>query len=312
MFRASKGATTTMRDWLLVLRLHIVMIAVMGTLVFGWLLTDRYAWAVALVVGLDWLLVNLLNRASDVPEDLVNGIPATERIAARRWLVFVTFGVVFGGSLAVTHLWQPALTGWRVFMQATGLIYSFRLIPTPRGRVRLKDVYFLKNFMSALGFITTCFFYPLATNGYLPVIGWPAALALMLYFVPFELSYEILYDLRDVEGDRAQAVPTYPVRHGVATTHRIIRGLLLGSIALCVTMFLAGVLGVRELLMAFGPAIQFFALQPILRRGPDTRDCVRITNLGWGLLGLYLLCTAWWIHAGLPENLFLWKLVTSA
>jgi hypothetical protein len=64
--------------------------------------------------------------------------------------------------------------------------------------------------------------------------------------------------------------------------------------------------------MAFGPAIQFFAIRPMLRRGPSVGDCIRLTNLGWGMLALYLVCTALWIHAGLPANIFLWKSVASA
>jgi 4-hydroxybenzoate polyprenyltransferase len=301
-----------MKDTLLLLRIHIVLIAVMGTMVFGWLITDRYLYGVALVVGLDWLLINLMNRLSDIPEDLANRIPATEKIQNRRHAIIAVFAVVFAGSLLFTWFWRPELTGWRLFMQATGMVYNFRLLPMPGGRRRLKEVYFFKNFMSALGFVTTCFFYPLATIGYQPLIGWVAVLALIFYFMPFELTYEILYDLRDVEGDRAIHVPTYPVVHGTAITHRIIHGLLLGSVGLLGAAFLAGAIGVRELLMAQGPVIHYLVMRPMLRRGPDTSDCIRITNLGWGLLALYLLCTALWIASGLPANIFLWKSVVSA
>jgi 4-hydroxybenzoate polyprenyltransferase len=301
-----------MRNLLVILRLHIVMIAVCGALTFGWLLTGRYLWGVTAVVGLDWLLVNLLNRVSDLREDLANHIPGARTVARRPEAFAAAFVVVFGASLVTTHRLLPELTGWRLFMQATGVVYSFRLIPTPRGWKRLKEVYFFKNFMSALGFITTCFCYPLATSGGGPLAGWGVAAALMLYFAPFELTYEILYDLRDVEGDRALGVPTYPVVHGEATTRRIIDGLLVGSIAWLILAFLVGLVGVRELLMAFGPAIQFFAIRPMLRRGPSVGDCIRLTNLGWGMLALYLVCTALWIHAGLPANIFLWKSVASA
>lgn len=301
-----------MKDALLLLRIHIVLIAVMGTLVFGWLITDTYLVGVALVVGLDWLLINLMNRLSDIREDLANRIPATEKIQDRHRAIVAIFIVVFGGSLLCTWFWRPELTGWRLFMQATGMVYNFRIIPFTGGPRRLKEVYFFKNLMSALGFVTTCFFYPLATAGYRPLIGWAAVAALILYFVPFELTYEILYDLRDVAGDRATGVPTYPVVHGTAVTHRIIRGLLIGSVGLLGAAFAAGLVGVRELLMALGPTIQYFTLRPLLRRGPNTDDCIRVTNLGWGMLALYLVCTALWIAAGLPANVFLWKSVINA
>ncbi len=294
-----------MKNLLIILRLHIAMIAVMGALVFGWLMTGRLPVAVALIVGFDWLLVNLLNRVSDVREDLANRIPAAETAQTGRRTIVTAFVFLFGGSLALTQLWLPELTPWRLLMQATGIVYSFRVVPTPRGRVRLKDVYFLKNLMSALGFVTTCFLYPLSTVGWRPVCGWPAVAALMLYFAPFELTYEILYDLRDIEGDRAAGVPTYPVRHGPAVTRRIVQALLGVSIALLAAAFFLRVVGVRELLMAFGPAIQFFALRPLLRRQPTAADCIHVTHLGWAMLALYLISTALWIHAGLPKNLYL-------
>ena len=41
----------------------------------------------------------------------------------------------------------------------------------------------------------------------------------------FELSYEVLYDLRDVDGDRAAGVRTYPVVHGLAVGWNVARGL---------------------------------------------------------------------------------------
>lgn len=286
------------------LRLHIILIGVMGALVFGWLLTGRYVVAAALLCGVDWLLVNLLNRVSDQKEDLINRIPGTEKLAGARWPVAV-YVVVFAASMAATVAWWPALIGWRLFMQATGFVYNFRLIPTPRGRIRLKEVYFLKNFMSALGFVTTCFFYPLAVTGYAPGLGWAAVAALAVYFVPFELTYEIFYDLRDAEGDRALGIPTYPVMHGEATTHRIIRGLLLGSGGVLTASFLLGLVGARELLLVGGPVVQYAVMRPMLRRGPTVDDCVLLTNLGWGLLAFFLLGTWAWVQLGLPVNILL-------
>lgn len=303
-----------MRDVILLLRIHITLIGLMGTMVFGWLLTDEYLWGVALLVGLDWLLVNLMNRISDIDEDTINRIPGTARAARGRKTIIAGYLALFGASLAVTVMWLPALTGWRLFMQATGMVYNFPLLPTPKGRRRLKEVYFLKNLMSGLGFVTTCFFYPLAATGYrLPTdLGWPAVGALIAFFLPFELTFEIIYDLRDVEGDRRRGVPTYPVVHGIRTTHRIIQALLLGSVILLTVSFFCRFVGARELLLAGGPLIQLLAARPMLRRGPSIEDCIRLTNLGWGLLAFFLVGTAVWRYLGLPANIFWLKSVISA
>ncbi|HPQ70442.1 MAG TPA: UbiA family prenyltransferase [bacterium] len=294
-----------MKELFSILRIHIVSIAVGGALVFGWLLTGRYLWWIALIGGFDWLLINLANRVSDLREDLANAIPGSERIARRKTGTMIAWAALLAGSLAITVPLFPELTGWRLFMQAVGLVYSFRIIPHPGGRRRLKNVYLLKNLLSGLGFVTSCFLYPLAHAGFAAQIAWPGIVALMLYFVPFEQSYEILYDLRDLDGDRRAGVPTYPLVHGVATTHTIIHALLLASLAIVLLGFVLGFYGVKETLMGFGPVLQFFLLRPILRRGPTTADCIVVTFLGTAMLLAYLACTALWLAAGLPENIYL-------
>jgi len=297
--------TGTVRDLLLMLRLHIVMIAIFGALVFGWLITGRYLWAMCLWAGLDWLLVNLMNRISDIPEDMVNDIPATRRVMRFRKILPAIYVALLLGSFAFSIKYYPALTGWRMIMQAMGLLYNFRIVPVRRGWTRLKEIYFCKNFMSALGFIVTGFCYPLALVHWHPLMNSAGVVVLILYFIPFELSYEILYDLRDIEGDRALGVPTYPVVHGVQTTRRIIQILLVSSIAIQGLSFVAGFIGIRELLMAAGPLLQYFIYRPLLRRTPAVEDCIRVTNYGVAMLIVYLLSTYGWIAAGLPENIFL-------
>ena len=293
-----------MKDLFSILRIHIVLIGIFGAMVFGWLLTDRYLWWVALIGGVDWLLINLANRVSDLREDRRNAIPGSERIAADPTRYLTVFFILLIGSFAVTALLFPELTGWRLFMQFVGFIYNFRVIPWPGGPRRLKDIYLLKNLMSALGFVTTCFGYTLAYTGYQPLIGWTGTIALILFFIPFELTYEILYDLRDVEGDRAQGVPTYPVAHGEAVTQKIINTLLPLSVAVLVVSFFLGFLGVKEILIGAGPIIQFFLFRPMLRRGPTTGDCIFATNFGVALLVVYLAVTRLWLDVGLPENIY--------
>lgn len=294
-----------MKDLFSILRIHIVSIAVGGALVFGWLLTDRYLWWIALIGGFDWLLINLANRVSDLQEDLVNDIPGSERVAKTKTQTMILWAVLLAASLAITIPLFPELTGWRLFMQFVGVIYSFRVIPFPGGRRRLKNVYLLKNLMSGLGFITSCFVYPLAHVGFAVQIAWPGIVALMLYFILFEQTFEILYDLRDLDGDRQAGVPTYPLVHGVAATHKIIYALLAISLGIILTGLALGLYGVKETLMALGPVLQFFLLRPILRRGPTTRDCIVVTFLGTAMLLAYLACTALWIAAGLPANIYL-------
>jgi 4-hydroxybenzoate polyprenyltransferase len=292
-------------DALAIARYHIVLVAMAACVTFGWIFTGRYAWLLAVVVGVDWFLINLVNRITDIDEDLANGIPGTERVAKQKTALVAGAALLLVGSFVATHLVWPALTPLRVAVQAIGFAYNFRLVPTPKGLRRFKEIYFFKNFMSAVLFVLTCFAYPLAAIDAPRLVPMTTVIFLAAFFVPFELTYEILYDLRDLEGDRAEGIPTYPVVHGAVVARRIIDGLLVLAVAILAAGFVARVLGVRELLMLAAPVLQFVFYRPRYRRGLTTKDCVQLTHLGTTMLLFFLLGTAIWLRAGLPANVML-------
>ncbi len=302
---APQPSSSPLGDLLAVFRYHIVIIAMVAALTFGWLITGQRFFALTLIVGLDWFLINLMNRVTDLEEDRRNGIQGVELVAARgRTMTVLSYGLMFG-SFAGTHFVWPELTGWRVLVQVIGLGYNYNIVPTLSGMKRFKEIYFLKNFMSAMLFVLTCFVYPLTIAEGSWLLSMNAVICLALFFVPFELTYEILYDLRDLEGDRAEGVPTYPVIHGAHRARQIIDALLF---LCCVPMVVAlamGWIGVREGLMLAAPIIQLVFYRPRYRRGLTPSDCILLTHLGSGLLVFYLISIQVWIAAGLPENIFL-------
>src|SRR4051812_45297058 len=127
-------------------RLHIVAIAALGTFTFGWLFTGRHPWFLAAITALDWFLVNLLNRAVDLPEDRANGILGTDLVAAHRRVILGSGFAALLGSLALVHAVVPAITPLRLAYHALGLAYNWRLLP---GKRRIKELYFWKNTASA-------------------------------------------------------------------------------------------------------------------------------------------------------------------
>lgn len=298
-----------MKEALSALRFHIVAIAATATLVFGVLLRDRVYVGLALVCGLDWCIVNLLNRATDVEEDRLNGITATELVARHAGLVVRACVVVLVVSLGVAFfVVPPALALVRVLFHVLGLGYSFRYVPALRARadgrrfVRFKDLYAAKNGVSAFMFVLSVFFYPLLAEGPPRVMAAPAIAVMIAFFFLFEQSFEVLYDLRDIEGDRAVGVPTYPVVHGVERGGAIVVGLCVVPVAILVAGKLARTIGARELLMAAAP----IAMLAFLRvRGPSKvsrADCIGVTYAGAALLVVYLVGTTLWARAGLPAD----------
>jgi 4-hydroxybenzoate polyprenyltransferase len=273
-------------------RLHIVAIAALGTFTFGWLFTGSHPWALAAVCALDWFLVNLLNRVVDIPEDRANQIVGTDFVARhRRALVVLGFGML-AASFVATAILLPALTPLRVGYHALGLAYNWPLLP---GRRRIKQLYFWKNTASAMGFMLTVFGYPLAVAGWgrvdLSTVLWSAA-----FFFPFELSYEVIYDLRDAPGDRAAGVRTYPVVHGERGAVLVIDALLALSITALLVGWATGGLPWRIFVMIAAPVMQLVLYKRFVRRGVTSADCIGLTWLGAGLLVVYHL----WSAAGLP------------
>ena len=293
-----------MNDLASALRLHIVAIAVCATVTFGYLFMGAYPVGLALLCGLDWCIVNLLNRATDVDEDRLNGIAATEFVASHARALVAGCLFTLAASLAWGFVALPtSLAIVRVVFHAMGLGYSFRLVPTPKGMRRFKDLYLLKNSMSAVMFVLSVGLYPLLGVQHARVMSLPGVAAVVAFFFLFEHTFEVLYDLRDVDGDRAVGVPTYPVVHGPKTSAAIIYALCAASVAVLVLARLAHAVTSRELLMAAAPMAQAAFLY---RRGPDgiTRaDCINVTYGGAGLLLFFLLGTSLWQRAGLPMDL---------
>jgi len=281
-------------------RLHIVAIAALGTFTFGWLFTGRYPFFLAAVCALDWFVVNLLNRVVDLPEDRANRIVGTGFVDRHRRLLSVLGFALLGGSLAGVHFVAPELIWLRVGYHSLGLAYNWPLLP---GRRRIKQLYFFKNTASAVGFMLTVFGYPLASAGWgtdpgalAPGISWATIAVSGVFFFLFELSYEVLYDLRDAPGDAASGVRTYPVVHGSRAAVRIVEALIASSVLVLVGGYALGVVPWRIVVMVLAPLLQLTLARRALRRGITSADCVGITWLGAGLLLAYHV----WVVAGLP------------
>jgi len=276
-------------------RFHIVSIAFLGTFTFGWLFTGRYLGVLAGICAVDWFVVNLLNRVVDVPEDRENGIRGTDFVARRRGPILVLGGGVLAASLVLNHLWEPALTPFRVAYHALGMAYNWRLLP---GKRRIKELYFFKNAASALGFLITVFAYPLAIHhgAYPPGVSTGTLVFVVAFFFLFELSYEAIYDLRDVAGDSTAGVRTYAVVHGTRGAVTIIDVMLVSAVLVLTVGYAVGAVPWRIYVMAFAPICQFFVYKRALHRGITSRDCIALTWLGASLLAVYHL----WVVLDLP------------
>lgn len=275
-------------------RLHIVAIASLAALVFGWIFDGAFHPLPALLVGLDWFILNLWNRLADVAEDLRNGVPGAGFAARHPWSVGLGCAAAFGLSLALCRGLGGALVALRILFQLGGFAYSFRILP---GRTRLKDLFFVKNLSSGLLFLVTDLGYPLALRlGGAPRVPWLEVAALAAFFLPFELSYELIYDLRDVEGDRAEGIRTVPVARGERSTRRLIAALLALSAVPLGLGYAAGILPFACVAMIAAPIQQALLLRFPLRTKVSAAWAVRATYLGAAQLASFVA----WVSLGLP------------
>lgn len=296
--------------WLSVARPHILAIVFASTVTYGWIFTGRHSWGllvVALLAVWDWFIVNFMNKATDVEEDLANGIAGASLIRAHKGLVErVGLGMMAAGLVA--GLWLvPAILPFRIAFTLIGLGYNYRFVPAPvrgpdgrwkLGLSRFKELYFFKNFGSSVLFTLSVFLYPLFGLGAQDDYPLAKLLLAILFFIPLELTYEIIYDLRDLDGDRALGVPTYPVVHGPGTAKRIIYGLLAFSALVPLAGALSGLLRLREWVVVAGVLQQLLLVRHFAggERLPTAREAILITWIGAAQLVSYNL----WIAVGLP------------
>jgi len=272
----------------------------MGAFTFGWLFTGNHPFLIAAVCTLDWYIVNLINRVVDIKEDAAVGIAHTGYVRRnRKRILNSTVGILLVSFVAVFFL-KPAITPLRIAGHILGAYYNWPLLP---GKRRLKQIYFLKNIASGIGFLLTVFGYPLVDaywgmgrHGLPPGIRWITVAFSVVFFFLFIQSYELIYDLRDVPGDTVAGIPTYAVVHGERMSIYIVNGLILSSIMVLVTGYILSVVPWRIFIMVAAPCVQLILFNRASYRGISAGDCIRMTWIGVGLLFLYHV----WVAAKLP------------
>jgi 4-hydroxybenzoate polyprenyltransferase len=279
-------------------RLHIVAIGALGTLTWGFALTGRLLPLLAVLSACDWFVVNLLNRVVDLDEDLHNGITGANVVARNRWRTVAVGVTVLVFSLLASAAWAPQTLWPRLAFHVLGVLYNWRLLPLPGGRRRIKELAFWKNLASATGFLLTCFAGPLLTAPLAPDVDATAVIVAGAFFLFFELSYEVLYDLRDVEGDRLVGVKTWPVLLGPRGGAAIAVAQMLAATGIAVIGFVAGALPWHITIMGAAPLVQLAVVGPRLPDRVNSSLCIGVTWLGAGLLVAYLV----WEALGLPGS----------
>nr|WP_240910784.1 UbiA family prenyltransferase [Thermococcus sp. MAR1] len=162
-----------------------------------------------------------INKLTDIKEDEVNN---PERVGyVKRVAKALKYAVVLSLVLAVllSALTSPLAVLVVLFPIVAGALYSIRLFP---GYPRLKDITGVKNLIIAVTWANGTAFLP-----YLVASGVALQKVALIYYFFFmkSLINTILFDVRDIEGDRINGIQTIPVKLGLENSRALL--LLLNS-----------------------------------------------------------------------------------
>lgn len=194
--------------------------AVMVAVLYVSFLLQNIVSSALLLVATFFLTISVysLNKVTDLEEDLVN-LPDRARFVKknRDYLLFASLESI---NIAVILVFfaNPYAIPVILFPFYVGLFYS-----TGMRRLRIKDALLLKNIMVALAATTAAVLLPLAVHTTIPFI-----VLLVGYFIFLKCFINtVLFDVRDIEGDRKAGVLTIPISLGTKKTRNAL--LLLNS-----------------------------------------------------------------------------------
>lgn len=201
-------------------RVHVVICSLAATWSWARAIGQAILAEDLLVVPITMATIYGWNRVTDTREDSVNEGAHALRPAAGKGGVSAYYFLGSVAALAVGALRGNALALFHLFLvQALGFAYSGSVC-IARGATRLKELFLIKNLTSCLGWSVLTIVYPtLHAGGRMEPVHW-CAFGVMFLTV---LTVEIVWDIRDREGDRAAGIPTLPVLFGIGTSLRSVR-----------------------------------------------------------------------------------------
>jgi len=170
--------------------------------------------------SIDYLIITLAvacicqwNRLTDVKEDALN-CPDDLKDAQTKSGAIKVFCYA-GGTIAIllALFTEPSwkLAGLVAFGAAVGFFYNTPLLPS-RPNLRLKNLFIIKNLSSGAGWSLGLLVFPM-----LRAHTQPDGLFLtaFVYMFAMVMTYEIMWDIRDVDGDTRAGIRTLPVVLGI-------------------------------------------------------------------------------------------------
>ncbi|HDN50887.1 MAG TPA: prenyltransferase [Thermoplasmatales archaeon] len=184
------------------------------------------------------LSIYTFNKKTDVEEDRIN-TPERLKISTSSLLIPVAalsyiFSLVLGG------IQNPHFVVVLMVPLFSGLLYSTKV-----GNVRVKDIFFIKNLVIA----TSCSI--IATMPFFYHMNYEYFLFIFTFFFIKLLINTVIFDIRDVEGDRTINIKTVPVKIGVKHTKMFLYSLNTCILGIVLAGIHAGLFGMYYPVLLF-------------------------------------------------------------
>lgn len=171
---------------------------------------------VCLAVFLFAFAIYTLDKVADMDKDAANLPERLNFLKGRKNLATGYAFTAYSLAIAIVLLNMPLALPILIFPLAVNLIYGSKPISS---LPRLKDLPFIKNFIVAITWALGTALLPAMHSNYVSVI----TMACVFYFMLIKTFIDtVLYDIRDVKGDRESGVKTIPVLIGPRKTIAIL------------------------------------------------------------------------------------------
>jgi 4-hydroxybenzoate polyprenyltransferase len=152
-----------------------------------------------------------INKLTDIKEDAINFPQRLDFLKGRARLILVYSLIAYALSMLLVFLEKPMAIPVIFIPLLANALYSSRLIP---GLPRLKDIPVMKNLVVAFSWALVCVLIPAVYSEILDT-----NVLLIIYFMFLKsLINTVLYDVRDVAGDRENGIVTIPIMLGPKNT----------------------------------------------------------------------------------------------
>lgn len=157
-----------------------------------------------------WSFIYIFNKATDLKEDTINisGLPIKQSLYRK---IVISSHLFLLWPILVLVFWPKILFFYAVLAVIFGYMYSFPF-RINGGVFRLKKIFFIKNFVAALCWASVPTVLP---SLYFDMNIHPSNLITGISYFVFIFAIEVVWDIRDIDGDRAVGIKTLPNSLGI-------------------------------------------------------------------------------------------------